>query len=349
MKRLRTKSALLFLIYFISVFIFALAYNACFSQEYEKIKDCDILSDSYAVIRFNEEKPDFQTLNEWVKDAPCHYVIGVMEWSQGKSISFTEEFFRDMKIDTSYLNDIKPDADVASVNEDALDMCYEGENGRYLKLHGIAYKVIAIYKDYKDDKLNETYYYLNQNAKSLQGKKWYDVVLLDPVAGAPLKTVVNMFKETFTDISVSEWTGAQQGIVDTRPYFVMVTMVVALLLCVNCVGFSNEWVKAQVPEFGIRKLVGATERQNHYLMLKRFLTMFFVSYGCGLLLAMIALYTLKNTSSLSATRGLFGTYLYGKSALYAGISVAVIGFLITEYSLLFLRKRNILANIRGRR
>lgn len=349
MNRFRTKSAMLFLIYSISVFIFVLAYNVCFGQEYQKVKDCDLLSDSYAVIRFEGNKPNIQTLNEWAKDAPCHYILTVMEWSGGKTVAFTEEFFRDMKIELSYLEGIKADADVAIVNEDALDMCYEAEDGRYLKMHGIAYKVIATYRDDKDQELEETDYYLNQNAKSLSESNDYDLLLLDPVAGAPLKTVVNGWKEAFSNTTVSEWNGAQQGMIDTRPYFMMVTMIVAILLCVNCVGFSNEWVKAQIPEFGIRKLVGATERQNHWLLVRRFFKIFFTSYGCGLILALLTLCVLKNASAFHSTRSLFGTYLYGKSVFYSGISVAGIGFLITEYSLFFLGKRNILVNIRGGR
>lgn len=338
---------MLIVIYTISIFLFSLAYNICFCTEYQAIKDSTILSDAYAVIRFKAEKPKIETLNQWAKKADCHYFMTGSEWSQGKTVAFSENFIRDMELDVSCLKGIKEDADVAIVNEDALNMCHETEDGWYMKLQGETYKVIATYRDFQDDRANETFYYLNQNAKSLQRNNGYDYLLLEPVAGKSLDEITEQFRQVFPEVSVSKWEGTRSGSMDNRPYFILVTTLVAILLCINCIGFSNEWVKAQIQELGIRKLIGATDGQNHCLILKRFMRMILLSFLIGTLMAVCALTAIKYISALGATRSLFGTYFYGKSILLAGVSVGAIGFFMTEYGFFFLKRRNVLRNIRG--
>lgn len=349
MKQLQKKSSMLIVIYTISIFIFSLAYNTCFHTEYQKVKDSPLLSDSYAVIRFNDNQSRIEKINQWAETANCHYVMTVLEWSRGKTVGFSEAFFRDMDIDTSSVMDSEADEDVAVVNENALDMCHETTEGLYFNIQGISYRVVATYTDNQDDKMYETLYYLNQNAKSLQDKKGYDYVLLDPMAGENIDTVVKEFQQTFPDTSVSIWNGNISGGIDNRPYFVLVTMSVAILLCINCIGFSNEWIKAQIREFGIRKLVGATDRGNHLLLWKRLLKLLLFSFVTGILLACFVLVSLNHLSEFKATRNLFGTYLYAKSAILAGGSVWLIGVILTELNLFCLRKRDILTNIRGGR
>lgn len=349
MKHFQKKSVMLIMIYTISIFIFSLAYNICFRTEYQTIKDSPILSDSYAIINFNGKNAEIKKLNQWAKNENCHYFMTVSEWSQGKTAAFSDVFFKDMKINTLDLSTIENNADVAVVNKNALDMCYEIAGKLYLKMHGVSYKVIATYEDSQDDKIYETFYYLNQNAKSLQNNRGYDYLLLEPVAGENLEEITESFQQAFPNTSVFVWNGNKSGGMDNRPYFVLVTMLTAVLLCINCIGFSNEWIKAQIQELGVRQLVGATNRKNHLLLLKRLFGVFFISFLWGILLAVATLFILHQITALKATRNLFGTYVYAKSIFLAGGSVWIIGVILMEINRFSLQKRNIIATIRGRK
>lgn len=339
------KSKMLFIIYTASVFVFALAYNICFHQSFQPDKECDVLSDSYSTVTFREEKPSVKELNQWESGVGSRYMMAVFSYSHGKTAAFTEEFFRAIGADSDCLYDMEWDEDTALVNTQALELCHEVNGKLYLKVQGVRYQVIATYQDIKDDGMQETFYYLNQNAKSLQDSAGYDYIILDPKGDSA--ALEKSFKGKFGKVSFKRWQGEQENTMDNRPFFVLVTVFCGILLSLNCIGFSHEWMKPLYMECGIRKMLGARAWQNHWLVFKRFLLLFFCAFLCGNVLAVLFLYLLSNMASFPATRNLVGMFLYWKSALAAGASVGVIGAVILEWDLFVMGRKNILKNIRG--
>ncbi len=339
------KSKMLFIIYAASVFLFTLAYNMCFHVSLQPDKACDFLSDFYSVVYFKEDKPEIEELNQWEKDVDCTYMIPVFSYSQGKAAEFTEEFFRELGISGDVLKGEEQGGDIALVNRDGLALCHEIEGKLYLKVQGVRYRVIVQYEDVKDDGMQETFYYLNRNAKSLQEKTGYDYVILDsPSDGGKAE---KSFKQRFGKISVKHWQGTLENTMDNRPFFVLVTVFCGILLSLNCIGFSHEWMKPLYEECGIRKMLGAREWQNHWLIFRRFLGLFFCSFFCGNLLAFALLSVLSHVQSLPTFRELMGSFLYWKSVLAAGLSVGLIGTVILEWNIFCMGRKSILKNIRG--
>ncbi len=339
------KSKMLFIIYSASVFLFALAYNMCFHVSFQPDKACDFLSDFYSVVYFKEDKPEIEELNQWEKDVDCTYMIPVFSYSQGKAAEFTEEFFRELGISGDVLKGEEQGGDIALVNRDGLAQCHETKGKLYLKVQGVRYRVIAQYEDVKDDGMQETFYYLNRNAESLQEKTGYDYVILDsPSDGGKAE---KSFKQRFGKISVKHWQGTLENTMDNRPFFVLVTVFCGILLSLNCIGFSHEWMKPLYEECGIRKMLGAREWQNHWLIFRRFLGLFFCSFFCGNLLAFALLSVLSHVQSLPTFRELMGSFLYWKSVLAAGLSVGLIGTVILEWNIFCMGRKSILKNIRG--
>lgn len=344
-KEVHKKSKMLFVIYTISVFLFALAYNMCFHRSFQPDKVCVFLSDFYSAIYFKEDKPMIKELNQWEKDIECQYLMPVFSYSQGKAAEFTEKFLRDLGVSGDVLKGEEQSGDIALVNRDGLALCYEMNGKLYLKVQGIRYRVIAQYEDVKDDGLQETFYFINRNAKSLQEKTGYDYVILDsPSDGGKAE---KSFQQKFREVSVKHWQGTLENTMDNRPFFVMVTVFCGVLLSLNCIGFSHEWMKPLHGECGIRKMLGAREWQNHWLIFKRFLGLFFCSFFCGNLLAFAFLFVLSHMQSLPSLRELMGSFLYWKSVLLAGLSVGSIGTVIIEWNIFWMSRRNILKNIRG--
>lgn len=62
-------------------------------------------------------------------------------------------------------------------------------------------------------------------------------------------------------------------------------------------------------EFAVRRLVGASERQNHILLLKRFSGIWAGAYILGIMVSGILLYILSKIENLQSTRRLLGISL----------------------------------------
>lgn len=349
MYRFRMKSMMLFLIYTASIFLFALAYNMCFHPREGAGNPYQFLGDSYSIVGFHKNQAKIGELDKWAKRTGGCPFMAVYEYSQGRTAAFTEDFFRGIGVIFEELENFDKDADVAVVNEDALGLCHNTSQGTFLKIHGKIYKVLAIYQDKKDDRIDEIFYYINQDAKNLQETAGYDYVLLWPGSNQDMEALKAQWEKAFPESGLYWQEGVDPKRIDVRPSFVLITVICSILLGLNCIGFSSEWMNPQYQECGIRKLLGATDMRNHCLILKRFLALLVCAFVIGTAAAFLAIFLLQDIPGLPATRNLVGNYLYWKSALYAGVSVGGIGIVILEWNYFLLRRHNILRNIRGLR
>ena len=348
MKIFISKTKMMLLIYVFSVVIFSLAYNAYFLSENEGNKDIDFLSDHYATVFFQNENADIEKLIEWQRDnQECKYLIVDYMWSRGKGIIFSEEFFEEMKMNVNDFHKKDLEDNIAVVNNGYKDLCYEENGDTFLKIHGKVFRVISFYDDFKDDKMYECSYYLNIASDELRNTNDYDSIIIDSISENSMDGIILSFKDKFHNTSIKKWNGNKENLMDNRPYFIIITVLCGSLICLNCVGYSNEWIKYQRQELGIRKLVGATGLKNHILILKRFLVIWAIACMIGILITNIVYYIIRSIPELQSTRMLFGNHLYVKPALLSGICVMGIGIVMIELNHLKTRKSRMITDIRG--
>lgn len=348
MKIFFSKTKMMLLIYTFSVVIFSLAYNAYYLSENEGNKDIDFLSDHYTTVIFQNENADIEKLIEWKKNnQECNYLIVDYMWSRGKGIIFSKDFFEEMKIYVDDFHEKDLEDNIAVVNNSYKDLCYEENGETFLKIHGKVFRVISFYDDVKDDKMYECSYYLNIASDELIDTNDYNSIIIDSVLENNMDDVILSFQDKFENTSITKWNGNKENIMDNRPYFIIITVLCGGLICLNCIGYSNEWLKFQRQELGIRKLVGATGFKNHILILKRFLMIWGIAYVIGIIIINIVYFILRFIPELQSTRMLFGNQLYVKPALLSGICVIIIGIIMIEINHLKTIKSQMITDIRG--
>lgn len=345
MKQFILKSRMLFLICFMSTVILGLACNAAFPVP---VKDLELLSDQYLTVEFQQAAPLMAELNDWMEVNHCPLMTGYI-FSNGKTAVFDKKLIDFLELDTRCLENMKQEENTALVNREAQMLCYERNGKNYLPFQGTDYRIIGTYSQEETDSGNRTDYILNQKAAAIQESDYYTYVFLDPGNETDRDRIVNSFRRRFPGAVLSEWRGGLSGNLDARPALALLLVVCGCILCLNCIGYSGAWIQSQKKEFAVRRLVGASDNQNHFLLLKRFIGIWLGAYVPGILATGILLAFLNRNEKLEATRRLLGNHLDIRSVMLAGAAVLLMGILVTEISIAGEKRRSVLLGVRGDR
>ena len=342
MKQFIIKSRMFFLICFMSTVILTLACNAMFPDQ---VKDFDLLSDLYLTVEFQQERPAVEDLNLWAEKNQCKLMTGYA-FSNGKTAAFDKKLMQFLGINPSAWEENMQEENVAIVNTDAQRLCYNGEGQTLLPFRGTDYRVIGFFNEDKADPENRTDYILNQNAEAVKKSNYYTYVFLDMKKGCTAEKLIKSFQKNFSFSAVYPWRGGLSGSLDARPAVALVIAVCGCILCLNCTGYSGAWIHAQKKEFAVRRLVGASESQNHILLLKRFAGIWAGAYILGIMVSGILLYILSKIENLQSTRRLLGTSLDVRAVILAGAVVFFIGFAVMEICRLGEKRRETMLGLR---
>lgn len=342
MKQFIIKSRMFFLICFMSTVILTLACNAMFPDQ---VKDFDLLSDLYLTVEFQQERPAVEDLNLWAEKNQCKLMTGYA-FSNGKTAAFDKKLMQFLGINPSAWEENMQEENVAIVNTDAQRLCYNREGQTLLPFRGTDYRVIGFFNEDKADPENRTDYILNQNAEAVKKSNYYTYVFLDMKKGCTAEKLIKSFQKNFSFSAVYPWRGGLSGSLDARPAVALVIAVCGCILCLNCTGYSGAWIHAQKKEFAVRRLVGASESQNHILLLKRFAGMWAGAYILGIMVSGILLYILSKIENLQSTRRLLGTSLDVRAVILAGAVVFFIGFAVMEICRLGEKRRETMLGLR---
>lgn len=326
MKQFIIKSRMFFLICFMSTVILTLACNAMFPDQ---VKDFDLLSDLYLTVEFQQERPAVEDLNLWAEKNQCKLMTGYA-FSNGKTAAFDKKLMQFLGINPSAWEENMQEENVAIVNTDAQRLCYNREGQTLLPFRGTDYRVIGFFNEDKADPENRTDYILNQNAEAVKKSNYYTYVFLDMKKGCTAEKLIKSFQKNFSFSAVYPWRGGLSGSLDARPAVALVIAVCGCILCLNCAGYSGAWIYAQKKEFAVRRLVGASESQNHILLLKRFVEIWAGAYILGIIFSGILLYILSKIENLQSTRRLLRISLDVRAVILAGAAVFFIGFAVME-------------------
>ncbi len=342
MKQFIIKSRMFFLICFMSTVILTLACNAMFPDQ---VKDFDLLSDLYLTVEFQQERPAVEDLNLWAEKNQCKLMTGYA-FSNGKTAAFDKKLMQFLGINPSAWEENMQEENVAIVNTDAQRLCYNREGQTLLPFRGTDYRVIGFFNEDKADPENRTDYILNQNAEAVKKSNYYTYVFLDMKKGCTAEKLIKSFQKNFSFSAVYPWRGGLSGSLDARPAVALVIAVCGCILCLNCTGYSGAWIHAQKKEFAVRRLVGASESQNHILLLKRFAGIWAGAYILGIMVSGILLYILSKIENLQSTRRLLGTSLDVRAVILAGAVVFFIGFAVMEICRLGEKRRETMLGLR---
>ena len=342
MKQFIIKSRMFFLICFMSTVILTLACNAMFP---DPVKDFDLLSDLYLTVEFQQERPAVEDLNLWAEKNQCKLMTGYA-FSNGKTAAFDKKLMQFLGINPSAWEENMQEENVAIVNTDAQRLCYNREGQTLLPFRGTDYRVIGFFNEDKADPENRTDYILNQNAEAVKKSNYYTYVFLDMKKGCTAEKLIKSFQKNFSFSAVYPWRGGLSGSLDARPAVALVIAVCGCILCLNCTGYSGAWIHAQKKEFAVRRLVGASESQNHILLLKRFAGIWAGAYILGIMVSGILLYILSKIENLQSTRRLLGTSLDVRAVILAGAVVFFIGFAVMEICRLGEKRRETMLGLR---
>lgn len=342
MKQFIIKSRMFFLICFMSTVILTLACNAMFP---DPVKDFALLSDSYLTAELQQKRPAVEDLNIWAEKNQCKLMTGYV-FSNGKTAAFDKKLMEFLGINPSAWEETMEEENVAIVNTDAQRLCYNREGQTLLPFRGTGYRVIGFFNEDKADPENRTDYILNQNAEAVKKSNYYTYVFLDMKKGCTAEKLIKSFQKNFSFSAVYPWRGGLSGSLDARPAVALVIAVCGCILCLNCAGYSGAWIHAQKKEFAVRRLVGASESQNHILLLKRFAGIWAGAYILGIMVSGILLYILSKIENLQSTRRLLGTSLDVRAVILAGAVVFFIGFAVMEICRLGEKRRETMLGLR---
>lgn len=342
MKQFIIKSRMFFLICFMSTVILTLACNAMFP---DPVKDFALLSDSYLTAELQQKRPAVEDLNIWAEKNQCKLMTGYV-FSNGKTAAFDKKLMEFLGINPSAWEENMQEENVAIVNTDAQRLCYNREGQTLLPFRGTDYRVIGFFNEDKADPENRTDYILNQNAEAVKKSNYYTYVFLDMKKGCTAEKLIKSFQKNFSFSAVYPWRGGLSGSLDARPAVALVIAVCGCILCLNCTGYSGAWIHAQKKEFAVRRLVGASESQNHILLLKRFAGIWAGAYILGIMVSGILLYILSKIENLQSTRRLLGTSLDVRAVILAGAVVFFIGFAVMEICRLGEKRRETMLGLR---
>lgn len=342
MKQFIIKSRMFFLICFMSTVILTLACNAMFP---DPVKDFDLLSDLYLTVEFQQERPAVEDLNLWAEKNQCKLMTGYA-FSNGKTAAFDKKLMEFLGINPSAWEENMQDENVAIVNTDAQRLCYNREGQTLLPFRGTDYRVIGFFNEDKADPENRTDYILNQNAEAVKDSNYYTYVFLDMKKGCTAEKLIKSFQKNFSFSAVYPWRGGLSGSLDARQVVALVITVCGCILCLNCAGYSGAWIYAQKKEFAVRRLVGASESQNHILLLKRFVEIWAGAYILGIIFSGILLYILSKIENLQSTRRLLRISLDVRAVILAGAAVFFIGFAVMEICRLGEKRRETMLGLR---
>lgn len=338
MKNKLMKSRMLLLILWMGAMIFIFSFSALFYPSYYPKKELDFLSDYYTQFLFQDENPDIQTILEIMEKQTAYpYLFVKYDWSNGKAINLSSELYQALRIDENSIPQWKQNDDVALVNLNMKNMCFEEAGEPYLQVGDGIYKVIGFYRDEKDDSLEETPYFINIYANSFQSEKQYDSLIVDFGTEINRQKNLQIVLKNFPNAQMYHWTGDVSGRMDARPAFVMVITLCGIVVCFNCIGFVVTWIQSFFFEFEVRKMVGGDDRSNHKLLLKHYASLLGIVCVAAAVSSEVIYVVIRHIPFLRSTRALFGTSLHVIPYVFAMISTFLISFIATEITFRKLR------------
>ncbi len=337
MKRRLLKSKMFFCVMTMSVIIFILAFSVFFVAFYEKEKDVDYFTDNHFVCEVfeNTEKIKVGTILDAIDTAKYSQIAFWDQFSKYKYVNYSDELFSFLSLNKDNYPEIrdKTNKNIVFVNSKYKSQCFIKHDRYYINLFGNTYEVLDFYQTIEGDEY--TVCYINVWSESARELDGYTYMAVDTTE----EKIASIVKKEIPDTNIIWWNGKAHGVIDLTDMYFYVVLLCGIILCVNCIGFANMWIRSYKNELSVRRMVGANAHQIHAFILREYLKLYSVAAIVGVFVGGILLYIFGNVKELVHVRAIFGDELHFNSVLWATGSVFAITLFVVEIRFRFLRKK----------
>ena len=339
MKFLNFKNIIIFIILFMSIFIFQLGNNVMLSSSNDNVK-----SDIYVIKTLNEENPSIGEVVNYYKKNGFQNISFLDDFARHAIIEFTTKSIHDLKVRLNANLSSYKNKNTAVVIEQYRELVYKKNCEEYINYRGNKYNVVGYYMDKNDDPLMEIPFYINTDSPSIKSDNYYNIVKIQDVGNDKRNLVKKVSKKVLKSFQESDG----HEYIDTREAYVFILFMCAFLVIFNCIGFIVKWLNYQKNELSIRLMIGASKSKIIKLLFARYFAIISLSLLLGTTLSLIVLKVARETDILSNVRLLFGSSLSPVSILLSILEIIIIGYtLLGVIIVLQFRRGNIFEKYKG--
>lgn len=334
MKRRLLKSKMFFGIMAMSVIIFILAFSVFFVAFYGKEKNVDYFTDNHFLCK-NTEKVKIGTILDSIDTSNYSQIAFWDEFNKYKYVNYSDELFSFLSLDKNNYPEVndRTDKNIVLVNSKYKSQCFLNDDRYYINLFGNTYEVLDFYETIEGDEYTVCYV----NAWSIFARELdcYTYMAVDTTE----EKIAKIVEKNIPDTNIIWWDGKSHGVIDITDMYFYIVLLCGIILCVNCIGFANMWIRSYKNELSIRKMIGANAHQIHTFIIKEYLKIYSIASIVGVFVGGIILYIFGNVKKLVHVRAIFGDRLRFDSVILAIGSVLVITLVVVEIRFRF-RERN---------
>ncbi len=295
MKRINHKIIIYIIILALSMTIFIFAFSVLLTSKKQDGRDIKTFSYKYIICEFRDTPPGIKEAENKI-DAIEHLDIAFMQIStRNIYLNFNDAFYKEIlhnKADSKIIGDVY-------INSKSKRQCYEEDGKKWVVLDGTKLSVAGFYDD--DKYASETGgSYINLKSKQLENYNNYNFFFIDmgdEVTDAVLEKTVKQLENIFPETDIRAFNGKREGVTDGSDRYVTFLVLMGIIICFNCMDFTDIWFNYYYDEIKIRKLVGADKWVNIKFLLKKFFTVFSVSAFAGIILSFV-IKTILDTEKL---------------------------------------------------
>lgn len=364
MKSFFFRSKLLILIFSISACLLTLSSAAIMKFQFSDEKTFEGLSDDYAIgeLRSTDyEDCDEVTINDllrYIKDIENTYIFAKQYFlTRGIGIAYSKERNFNLPLISGRMFDEKDfdnHTNTIIVSDDIIAECERRNSTMYYVHDNEEYEVIGIFRGEIGNVSNEILYYVNLEAQKLHNKTAIGTYILDTGVSSisdfnKLKThVENMNAQVLVDYSkgLSKDASKFSNLMTNSMEMIFIVFIGGSLVLMNSFSATMVWIFARKKEIGIRKMLGATDRQINSFIVRQYIILIGTSYLLGILPAFLIVHFSSALEAIPTVYLLFGDKINTKIIGLSFIMLLVEGLMILLTILGIYRKRRIIENVR---
>ena len=304
-KYLVTNSIQIFIM-FITTAVMVVLCLSNFIEAYSMVdQPADQMSNSYVEFSILTNQVDYETnnnintLKELINfinnDSKSYLFFKENDLTNGKAVYFRNMDFSPKLIDGRSFNetDFKNHTNTILISKDVLDQTFEKNGKTYYIVENNAYEVIGVYEK-SSNKINvDSDYYLNMlSANNLQ-------VHENMIAGLYQLDAANQTDQIVKNLSMvlpieindksksNSFLDKMQKTLSTQAISVFPILLVALMVLLNTISITSNWIGRRKKEIAIRWLCGATKEDIKRLLFFEYIIITTLCFLIGFILAYI--------------------------------------------------------------
>lgn len=254
----------------------------------------DTLGDYYMSFSINENSMGLNSIIETVKESGSDVLL--LRYNKSNSCGVLASnimFTPDILEGRSFVEeDFNSHSNVVIIDESYVKKCQEMNGKKYYIMDNDYYEVIGIFRRTENSINQDAYIYYNLLSDHVLNKENNDIGQYAIDAGKNTQSIVNQINE-LANIEImhtidnnSFWEKLQQAVISQQiNLFPLIMIIIVIIL--NSVNTSFNWVENRKNEIIVRKICGATKKKINQMIVRDYIYVSIFSYSFGYVLAYI--------------------------------------------------------------